>query len=253
MTTPTGAIGTRRKVGIGGLLACYRLALATVVPRARLIVTVVGFLGLLALPVLIARTAETSPRESAQLALGVLLTLAVPIFCVSNATNAFGAAVTSDTLVYPWLRPVARWQLALAYCAAIWTLMLPAIALTAAASLLLGASAENALGYAAAGAVGVTAYTPIFVALGIRFKRASSIGLVYVILLDTFFSFSNEFIARLSIRNYATSVFAAISDDGHAADSAFLVDVGPALLALGLFAAFGIALSIVFLKRANVA
>ncbi len=57
--------------------------------------------------------------------------------------------------------------------------------------------------------------------------------------------------ARISIRNYTTSVLTQIVDD--AARQPFAVDTGMALLILGLITALGVGLTVVFLKRADVA
>lgn len=240
----------RPKPGLGSVAAAYRLGLTTVAPPARWIASLAGIAGIMILQLLIVRSSDLADERAVEVAAFSLILFIVPIFCVSNASNAFGSAVNDDTLVYPWLRPAPRWHLALGFTAAVWTLMLTAVAVSALVLFPFGAPADLVLGLAVGGGLGAIAYSAVFTGLGVRFKRASSIGLVYVVLVDTFFSQANQAMARISIRNYAGSVMAAVADESA---GRFGVDPPLAVIILGLFTVAGIALTTVLLKRASVA
>ena len=241
----------RNKTGLGSLVAASRLGLTVVAPPSRWLASLVGIAAIMAVQLLIMKSSDLASEQSVAAAAVSLLSFIVPIVCVSNATNAFGSAVNNDTLIYPWLRPVPRWQLALGFVAAVWTLMLSAVIVSSLVLIPFGAPMDLVIGLMVAGGLGVIAYSPVFTALGVRFKRASSIGLVYIVLIDTFLSNFNSTMARISIRNYTTSVLTELVDD--AGSPPFGVGTGMALLILGLIAAAGVALTVVFLKRADVA
>ena len=241
----------RGKTGFGSLVASYRLGMTVVAPPSRWIASLAGVAVIMAVQLLIMKSSDLDTKQAVAAAAMSLLLFIIPIFCVSNATNAFGSAVNNDTLIYPWLRPVPRWQLALGFTAAVWTLMLSAVAVSSLILIPFGAPLELVLGLLVSGSLAVIAYSAVFTALGVRFKRASSIGLVYVVLIDTFLSLFNQAMARISIRNYSNGVFSAIVDDAEPAR--FAVGLAPSLLVLALITALGLALTVVLLKRADVA
>lgn len=250
----------RRKTGLASLAASYRLGLTVVAPRSRWIASLAGITAIMAVQLLIVKSSDLESDESVVAAAFSLLSFIIPIFCVSNATNAFGSAVNNDTLIYPWLRPVPRWQLALGFTAAVWSLMLSAVVVSALVLIPFGAPLDLVLGLMVSGGLGVIAYSAVFTALGARFKRASVIGLVYVVLIDSFFSNLNQAMARISIRSYTTAVLSEIVDSAglsaivdDVGTARFATGMGPSVLILGVITALGVGLTVLFLKRADVA
>ena len=251
MTTPTLESGTTRRSG--GILAAARLGFATVATRGRLISSVVGVLFFVVLALILQTSTELAKSEALQIALGAYIFLVLPLTAVSAASQAFGTAVQDNTLVYVWLRPIARWKLALAYVGATVASLLPMIATFCVAALVFGPSLQflGALGLASV--LMAWAYTGLVVALGVRFKRASMMAITYVVLVETILG-SVPGISRISVRNYGVSVFSNLAGD-RAFELSGPLSFGtvPSIAVLVLLGAAGVGLATLFLKKADVA
>lgn len=248
------AAATRQARTKGGVLAATKLAFATVGTRGRLIASVGGVLFFVALA-LILKTSGTLDQDDAasEIVVGAYFFLLLPLMTVSTASLAFGSAVQDDTLVYVWLRPIARWKLAVAHVLATAAALVPMVAVLSLSTLLFGSSLRFAGSVALASLLMVLAYSGPVVALGVKFKRASMMALTYVILVESILGGVGP-IARLSVRNYGVVLFNHLSDF-----SGVQIPVsqgwGPATcvaVLLGVFAA-GVGLATWFLKRADVA
>jgi len=261
MSAPAGTI---RRPGFAGLVAAYRFGLPAVLTKGRII----GSAALIGL-VLVQFTA-LSPEDldgsgvtTTTLFLGLVVGILVPVFTVSTASNVLGAAVADGTLVYPWLRPAPRWQLALGHIGAALTLNLPVALITSAGAAVAVASATVGLGSPegrsllagalAAGAGGALAYTPLIVALGARFKRASTFAFVYIFLLEQLFARNSTGISRIAIQTYVRSVYFSFSDEEPSASQlGSVVSPTTAWLVIAGLVVAGTALTALVLKRANV-
>ena len=251
MTATIAGGQTRTK---GGILAAAKLAFATVGTRSRLIASVAGVLFFVALALILDASGALDQDEAGrEIVVGSYFLLLLPLMTVSNASLAFGSAVQDDTLVYVWLRPIARWKLALAHVAATVASLVPMIVALSLATFLFDASASYAGGVALASLLMAMGYGGPVVALGIRFKRASMMALTYVILGETILG-GLEFIGRISIRNYGISLFTHLADvsTGDISLSTQPSAVTCVLVLLGVFAA-GTALATWFLQKADVA
>lgn len=210
--------GTVRRPGLGGIAASFRFGLPAVVSKGRLL----GALALLILVVV--QFSALSPREVESegvtvttLFLGLVIGILVPTFTVSAASNALGTPVADGTLVYPWLRPTPRWQLALGHIGAALALNLPVALLTSVGAALAMLNAADDFGSseavpllagaAGAGLAAALAYTPLVVALGARFKRASTFAFVYIFLWEQVFARNSTGVARFAIQNYVRGTF----------------------------------------------
>ena len=258
MTTATST--SPRKPGLGAIGAAYQLGLSSVLTRGRIIGSV-ALIGIILL-----QFSAISPNDLdgdfpiTLIFLGVVIGLLIPIFVVSTASNVLGAAVSDSTLVYPWLRPAARWQLALGHIGAALTLNLP-VALLAGA----GGAAVVARGFEGYGSgelilyatltalVTALAYTPIVTALGVRFKRASTFAFVYIFLIEQLFARNSTGVSRLAIQTYIRSIYYGLSSEDPGFEAGPVVSPTVAWLTLGLIFALGTALTAFFLKRADVA
>ena len=255
----TAATSTRRKPGFGAIAAAYQLGLSAVLTRGR----VIGSAALVG--IILLQFSAISPNDldgSSTVTLiffSVVIGVLIPIFTVSTASNVLGAAVSDSTLVYPWLRPAARWQLAVGHIAAALTLTLP-VALVSGA----GAAALVGRGFDGLGGqfilystviAGLTAlaYTPIVTALGVRFKRASTFAFVYIFLLEQLFARNSTGVGRLAIQTYVRSAFFSLSDEEPTAALGTVVSPGVAWVTLALIVALGTVLTAFFLKRSDVA
>jgi ABC-2 type transport system permease protein len=141
------------------------------------------------------------------------LALLAPVATLVFAAAALGDLNEDGTLVYLWLRPVARWRIVAAAVASSITITWPVVVgplLIAAAATGAGSSLVRAT--AIATTVAVVAYSGVFVALGLRVRRALMWGLLYVFIWEGFVAQANSSAARLSIRSYTRSLLSQIAD-----------------------------------------
>lgn len=251
-----------RRAGMGGIAAAYQLGLSAVLTKGRIIGSV-ALIGIVLLQFSAIAPDDFQGGFSITLVfLTVVIGLLVPIFVVSTASNVLGASVADSTLVYPWLRPAAHWQLAVGHVAAALTLNVPVALLCAgggAAVLARGLGeipgGAGQLMLAAVLTAGLTAvaYTPIVTALGVRFKRASTFAFVYIFLLEGLFARNSAGVGRLSVQTYIRSIYYSLSAEKPGFEVGALVSPGVAWLTLAFIVALGTGLTALFLKRADVA
>lgn len=219
----------------------YRLMLATQLTRGRaaalLAVGVIGMLIGFAI-------ANANDVDAADAAFGFVqsygLGLLVPATALVFAAAAFGDPAEDGTLVYLWLRPIARWRLAVAAFAASVSVAVPfAVVPTVIAAGLTRTGRGLPLGALVASAVAVAAYCALFLGLGLVVRRALVWGLAYVLIWEGFVARSGTTAARLSVLVYARSLLADIADHdpprlASSVPVALLVPTILAVVALGL-------------------
>lgn len=212
--------------------ALYRLFLRSQLVRGRILgIALLGVLGIL-LGVAIRASEGATRSDAAHLVASYGLALFVPVAVLLFASSVLGDPDEDGTLVYLWLRPVARWRIVAAGLAATLTISLPLVvgpmAVAAAAT---GAGGELVVGAVAACTLGTVAYTALFTWLGLRTRRALVWGVAYILIWEGFVARAGASASRLSVRASTRSVL------GHLAD-------GPAdLLELGLGSAVAIPLA----------
>jgi ABC-2 type transport system permease protein len=213
MTAPAPAHTTT-----GAFSALYRLVLRTQATRARLLtIGAMGLVGVL-LAVAIASANDDSfstlgdAQRAADFVNGFGLGFLVPIAALVMAAAALGDFREDGSLVYLWLRPVARWKIVAAALAASITVTLPLVAVpTVIGAAIISSDSAVIFGTVASVVVTVLTYSAIFVALGLRTNRALLWGLVYVLLWEGFISRAGG-AARLSVSNYTRSILTHLSD-----------------------------------------
>jgi ABC-2 type transport system permease protein len=195
-------------------LALYRLLLRNQTTRAR----VLGLLALGAVGVVTGLAIGASDAVDHQLA-GTRfvdtfgLALLTPVATLVFASAALGDPAEDGTLVYLWLRPVPRSRVVVAAVLSSITVSWPVVVgplMVAAAAT--GAGSDLVRATAAAATVGVVAYSAVFVALGLRVRRALMWGLLYVLIWEGFVAQANASAARLAIRSYTRSLLSQIAD-----------------------------------------
>jgi len=141
------------------------------------------------------------------------LSLLVPVATLVFASSMFGDPSDDGTLVYLWLRPVARTKLvaaaALTSFVVTWPLVVPP--LVAAASLTKGGS-DLVWGTLLSATVMMFAYTGLYVALGLRVKRPLVWGLLYTFIWEGFVARGSTNAAKLAVRAYGTSVLHEVTN-----------------------------------------
>jgi ABC-2 type transport system permease protein len=235
------------------VIALYRILLRTSVTRGRLL----AFLAAGALLDLIAysiRVSDYANRESDafQVLDVAALALYVPVVALVFSTSSLGDLASDGTLVYIWLRPVARWKVVLVALAATLTVTLPLNLLPAwLAVLLAGASLQLFWATTAAMALATGAYVAVFTGFGLRVRHALIFGLGYVVIWEAGIASIGKGPAALSIRHYAESLLGHLSHQTlPGVDQA---DQGPALIVLVAVTLVGVVLTTVLLARQDVA
>ena len=183
---------------------------------------------------------------------GFGLGLVVPVVALVLGSAALGTWVDDETLVYVWLRPVARTTIAAAAVAAAATVVIPMLVIALGTMAAIGSSfdADVMLATLTSSAVGGLAYVSVFVAVGLVVRRALILGLVYVFIWEFFVARAGAGAARLSINSYAASLLSHYSGEDIRLGERALSSSWIVLLAV---TAVGIAVSTWRLSRANVA
>lgn len=194
--------------------AMYRTILSTLVTRGR--VAALACLGVGTMLVGLAiglATPEDRVDAGATFVNGVGLSVLVPVVALVFAAASLGDLVEDGTLVYLWLRPVPRWQLAVsAYGAAVTAAAPLTLVPLVAGTVLTRAGSGVTVGAAAAGLVAVLAYCGIFCALGLRTQRALAWGLGYILIWEGFVASAGRGASRVAIRAYTRSILARAAD-----------------------------------------
>lgn len=235
------------------MIALYRIMLRTSVTRGRLIAFLAGgaLLDLIAYSI---RVSDFNGREVDTFALLDLAALAlyVPVVALVFSTSSLGDLAQDGTLVYVWLRPVARWKVVLVALAATLTVTLPlTLGPSWLAVLLSGASDKAFWAITASVVLANLAYCAVFTGFGLRVRHALIIGLGYVVLWEAGIASLGKGPAAISIRHYAESLFAHIGNQ--TVPGALEADQWPSVIVLVAVTVAGVVLTTVLLTRQDVA
>jgi ABC-2 type transport system permease protein len=235
------------------VISLYRILLRTSVTRGRLLAFLAGG----ALLDLIAYAVRVSDYANREMDVYMLLDLAglalyVPVVALVFSTSSLGDLAQDGTLVYVWLRPVARWKVVLVALAATLSVVLP-LTLGPAwlAIALAGASWQALWAITASTALAACAYTTVFTAFGLRVRHALILGLGYVLIWEAAVASIGKGPASLSIRHYAESLLVHMGNQ--TVSGAIEADLWPAVIVLAAIAVAGAALTTILLTRQDVA
>jgi ABC-2 type transport system permease protein len=175
----------------------------------------------------------------------------LPLIALVVGTAAIGSEVEDGTAVFILIKPIPRWQTALAKVAVASgltaALVVPAILVTgilvAGAS---GASLGTAVGFAGAAIVGGTAYAVAFTALGAFTTRALLVGLGYTLLWEGVLAGLLDGTRYFSIRQATLGLAAAWTGEDVGVD---VLDPLTSAAILALVIAGGFALTTLVLAR----
>ncbi|HLK43906.1 MAG TPA: hypothetical protein VKV34_11240 [Thermoleophilia bacterium] len=193
--------------------ALYRTVLRGLATRGRL-----AALGALAaLTVLLAalvraRVGIDRPNAAFAVVDNYGVSVLVPIVSLVFASAALGDPAEDGTLVYLWLRPVARWRLAVAAAGAALTISLPLTVLPVViAAAVSGAGTRLVVGSLVGSLVAAVAYTTVFCGLGLRVRRALAWGLAYLVIWEQAVARIAKGAARISISVSTRTITARIA------------------------------------------
>lgn len=196
--------------------ALYRALLDQQLTKSRLLL--IGGFSVLALVLALSIGSQVEAEFRTESIVGFLsvygLGFMVPILSLLFASTTLGQLVEDETLVYLWLRPNPRWQLALAAWGASATIALPIAVIPLAAAAAIGTGGDGDIVAATALSMGLAAigYSGLFVLLGLVFRRALLWGLVYIFIWELFVARAGAGAARLSLNTYPHSVLARLTD-----------------------------------------
>ena len=195
------------------MVTLYPVLVRALVTRGRLLA--MGSLGLVAvlLSVLVRSRAGLDRADVAyNLVDSYGLSILVPVVALVFASAALGDPSEDGTLVYLWLRPVPRWQLAAAATAAALTVSLPlAVLPIVVGSLIAGTAGAQVVGALCGSLLSAVAYTAVFCGLGLRVRRALAWGLAYLLIWEQAVARIAKGAARLSISVTSRTVDARLS------------------------------------------
>lgn len=136
----------------------------------------------------------------------------VPVASLLFASSMFGDPNEDKTLVYLWLRPVARGRIVMAAAVTsflvTWPLVVPALAIMAATT---GGGRALVVATIVAATLGVAANTGVFVALGARVKLPLVWGLLYILLWEKYVGTAGTPTMILSLRQYNAVVLNVVA------------------------------------------
>lgn len=232
--------------------ALYRMFLASQVTRGRMAgLGALGLLGVLLGVAVGAGDVADPAGDGLDLVSTFGLSLFVPVTTLVFASAVLGEPNEDGTLVYLWLRPIARWRLVASALAAALTAAVPTVvvpmALSAAAT---GAGGALVTATVASCTLATVAYGGIFVWLGLRVRRALVWGLAYILVWEGFVARAGGTAALLAIRSHARSLLARLAGG---ADELVEVSLATAVVLPVLATLVAVALTIRRLTRQDVA
>jgi ABC-2 type transport system permease protein len=178
----------------------------------------------------------------------------LPLIALVFGAAAIGSEVEDGTVVFMLIKPIPRWQVALAKVAVAAgltaALIVPSILVT---GLLVGGASSASLGtvfgFAVASIAGGTAYAVAFTALGALTSRALLLGLGYTLLWEGVLAGLLDGTRYLSIRQATLGVAAAMTGEDVGVD---VLEPVISLVIIGLAIAGGYALATFALSRFQV-
>lgn len=195
----------------GTLLALYRLLLRTQITAPRLLG--IGALGALSVVIGLFARYDANPAQAAADAVSSYgLGILVPLATLWLGTAAVGDLVEDRLLVYLWLKPVTRWQLPAAAVLATVTVVVPLTALPLTVSALVAEAGDVAWAALLAASLAGLAYSGVFVAAGLWFRRAIWWGLVFVLIWENVAAYAAEGAGRFTVTGWASSVLGLAPD-----------------------------------------
>lgn len=183
----------------------YRVVVRSQASTGRLL-AFAGLSGVAILLAFVARAAD-DPVEFATRSMGTFGTnIFAPFIALALASAALGDLVEDRTLVYLWLRPVPRHSIATAAFAAVLSVVGPLVVAVMTVAAAITGVEDLLVATTVATALAVFAYSGIFMALGLRFKRSLLVGLGYIAIWELLISRLGDWFARLSVRSYPMSI-----------------------------------------------
>lgn len=204
---------------------------ATIVPvlirsvatRGRLIAMgVLGLIGIL-IGVIIRRSDVSDEFVPAELISNFGLNLLVPVVALVVASATLGNLIENRTMVYLWLRPIARWRIVASAVLAGLAVVTPLVVVPLAALAAVVGDSADITGAIVASLLGAVGYVAVFTGLGLVTQRALAFGLVYILVWEGFIAGLSRSAARFALSTYTSSALSQISDAAELIDQPYAV------------------------------
>ncbi|MGH3111226.1 MAG: hypothetical protein ACRDQT_09950 [Gaiellaceae bacterium] len=205
------AAASARPGTLTSLAAFYRLLVRTQITVPRML----GIASLGALAVLIGLLArfDDNPSQAAADAVSSYgLAVLLPLATLWLGTSAVGDLIEDRLLVYLWLKPVPRWQLPAAAVLATVSVVLPLTVIPLTVSAFVAGAGDIAWAALLASSLATVAYSGLFVAAGLWFRRAIWWGLAFVLIWENLVAYTAEGASRFTVVGWASSVLGLAPD-----------------------------------------
>lgn len=211
---PYPAVTRAQRVGAVATVAMvYRVVLRQLVSTGRIVA-----LTLLALTTTVAGfaigTSDTATVEDgAGMVAALGLAVVVPVVALVFGGAAIGDLREDKTLVYLWLRPLARPPIVVGAALAALTVVVPIAIPPVVVGAVLTGVGEGIVGASLlATLIASIAYVCIFTLFGVWLRRYIVWGLAYVLIWEGFIALGGAGVAQFAIRKYTRSIVADITD-----------------------------------------
>lgn len=199
---------------------------------------------------------ENAPDFLIGLFINILAPTVVPLATLMLATNALGNEIADRTLVYLFLKPVARGRLVVEKFLASVLVTALAFGIGLVATWAVASGGENSgrvLGAMLAGTLaGVVAYGALFLLVSLAVPRALLVGIIYVLIWESALARFIPGIKLLSVRHFSQSIFVRVLGDPTVTLDRAL-QLSSATITLVVLIAATLALATIRLRRINLA
>ena len=185
---------------------------------------------------------------------GLLVGVIMPLVTIALATAAFGNEIEDKTLSYVFLKPVARWRIAVPKFLASVVIAAPLAVISGAAATYIGMDGDLGATMAVALAllVGVITYASVFTWAGLITTRALPFAIVYVFLWEGLLSTFVGGIRYLSVRGYTLAIMNGLDKNGLETLNDRVIEFPAAIVGAALATAIFLLLTVYRLRRMDV-
>ena len=185
---------------------------------------------------------------------GLLVGVIMPLVTIALATAAFGNEIEDKTLSYVFLKPVARWRIAIPKFLASVVIAAPLAVVSGAVATYIGLDGDlrTTMAVALALLVGVITYASVFTWAGLITTRALPFAIVYVFLWEGLLSTFIGGVRYLSVRGYTLAIMNGLDENGLETLSDRVIEFPAALVGAALVAVAFLLLTVYRLRKMDV-
>ncbi len=175
----------------------------------------------------------------------------IPISALVIASSAFGDLVDDRTLVHLWLRPISRATMILAAFTASVAICLPFTVIAPISALFTAGMPSRAIVSGGLSSIlGTLGYCGVFLAVGLRLKRALLWGLAYILIWEGVIANYGRGLSRLALRLSTRSISFRNFEE---ASVKFPISAAAGSIVLIAVTVCALAVALRWLRRADVA